>query len=75
MSATAKHKGKTVVPHPTKILGVPLKISHTKQYRCSAAEARRKHRRSIQFYVHNVRKTDGYRLKSRRSQDRNLPPV
>jgi len=29
----------------------------------------------MQFDVHNVRKTDGYRLISGRSQDRNLLPV
>ena len=46
MSATAKHKGKTVVPDINKILGVQQKISHTKQYRYSSAAERLKHRRS-----------------------------
>ena len=37
----------------------------------SAVEARRKTSSVIQFYVYNVRKTDGYRLMSRRTSDRN----
>jgi hypothetical protein len=69
-SETAKKTKKTVAIHHNKSLGVNAKkTQHTSP--CSSAAERLQHRRSPNLTA-KVRKTDGYRLISGRSQDRNL---